>query len=119
MILDWEKVIRQLEELLKIVRAELPRRCWSTARITPFKNRVGMDLPQQFVHLTDSQKLVAMFARKTQGVHVLVPPELDVEKRGWVLYEKRDRDGNQVLLFPFGEAEIKAQQLGQDLASFI
>ena len=49
----------------------------------------------------------------------MVPPDLDLESRGWVLHKKRDRAGDQKLLFPFDEAEILARQLGQTLASFL
>ncbi len=39
----------------------------------------------------------------------MVPPGLDLETRGWILHEKRDRDGNQKLLWPFKDAEVLAE----------
>ncbi len=121
MKLDWNNVLNQLEELMKIVRAELPPGCRGV-RITPIKARVSMDVPAPFYPLikkSESAKLVKMFVRKTQGVHVMVPPGLDLESRGWVLHEKRDRDGDQKLLWPFDDAEALARKLGQDLTSFL
>ena len=104
---------------MEILRSELPPDCQSTARITPTKVRVSMDVPYPFSRLTYSQKLVKMFVRKTQGVHVMVPPDLPLESRGWTLHQKRDRDGDQKLLWPFEEAETLARKLGEDLATFL
>ena len=104
---------------MEIVRSELPADCQSTAQITPGKERVSMDVPYPFSRLLNSKKLVKMFVRKTQGVHVMVPPDLDLENRGWVLHERRDRDGDQKLLWPFNKAEARARKLGKTLASFL
>ena len=114
-----ENDLSLLENLMEIVRSELPPDCQSTASITPTKVRVSMDVPYPFSRLTDSQKLVKMFVRKTQGVHVMVPPDLSLESRGWILHQKRDRDGDQKLLWPFEEAETLARKLGKDLATFL
>ena len=78
-----------------------------------------MDVPYPFSRLTHSQKLVKMFIRKTQGVHVMVPPDLSLESRGWILHQRRDRDGDQKLLWSFEEAETLARKLGKDLATFL
>ena len=116
--LHWGNVLSQLEELIEIVRGELPPSCRG-ARVTRSKVRVSIDVPPPFYGLTDSRKLVKMFVRKTQGVHVMVPPDLDLESRGWVLHEKRDSAGDQKLLFPFDETKSLARQLGQTLATFL
>ena len=115
----WGNDLGLLEDLMEIVRSELPPDCQSTARITPAKVRVSMDVPYPFSRLTYSQKLVKMFVRKTQGVHVMVPPDLPLESRGWILHQKRDRDGDQKLLWPFEQAETLARKLGRDLATFL
>ena len=57
----WEDDLSLLERLMEIVRSELPPDCQSTARITPAKVRVSMDVPYPFSRLTYSQKLVKMF----------------------------------------------------------
>lgn len=117
-LLHWGNVLGQLEELIEIVRLELPPSC-KGARVTRSKARVSLDVPPPFYRLTDSRKLVKMFVRKTQGVHVMVPPDLDLESRGWSLHEKQDSAGDQKLLWPFEEAETLAQKLGKDLATFL
>ena len=49
----------------------------------------------------------------------MVPPDLPLEIRGWILHQKRDRDGDQKLLWPFEKAEMLARKLGKDLATFL
>ena len=109
----------QMEELIEIVRKELPPSCRG-ARVTRSKERVSVAVSPPFYGLTNSRKLVKMFVRKTQGVHVMVPPDLDLESRGWVFAQEAGTGPEtRNFLFPFDEAEILARQLGQTLASFL
>ncbi len=114
----WENDLSLLKHLIEIIRSELPPDCQTTC-ITPTKKRVSLDIPYPFSRLTNSRKLVKMFVRPTQGVHVMVPPDLDLESRGWDLHEKQDSAGDQKLLFPFNKAETLARKLGKDLATFL
>ena len=108
-----------LEKLLDVILEELPPVCKNNARKTPGKQRVSLEVPQ-FSSLIGSQKLVKMFIRKTQDViHVMCPPQLDLEKLGYQLHEKWDRDGDQKLLWSRNQAETNARKLGQDLATFL
>ena len=45
----------------------------------------------------------------------MVPPDLPLEIRGWILHQKRDRDGDQKLLWPFEKAENAGPKAGKGL----
>ena len=103
-----------LEKLLDVVMEELPP--GGDKRVSG--ERVSVKYTQFYTRISPKKKLVTMFLRKTQGVHVMCPPPL-LKELGYALDEERDRDGDQKVIWSFGEAEASARQLGQNLASLL
>ncbi len=100
--------------LLEIIAAELP----VGSDIEPSKERASLSHPL-FEHLIgQKKKLVKMFIRTTQGVHVMCPPPL-LKRLGYELSEDPDRDGDQKVIWPINQVEVNARKLGRDLATLL
>ena len=106
--------INFLEKLLNMVIEELPP--GGDKRVS--RERVSVKYSRFYSRISPKKKLVTMFLRKTQGVHVMCPPPL-LKELGYALDEERDRDGDQKVIWPFEEAEANARRLGQNLASLL
>jgi len=80
--------------------------------------RGSIEHPRFASLISPKRKLVKMFLRPTQGVHVMCPPPL-LEQLGYRLHENPDRDGDQKVLWQTHEAMDRAVQLGKDLRSLL